>query len=142
DSDGSWLSRAATADEKRFPPPPKWAITQAELEPGQAVIIPPVGNDIIAGIAQLVNFDDVFIYGAREVDPQVNSYLAMTNTTVTEYKALEASRFGMQVAFGILFLGVTVVVLLSAIWLGIGFAHRLGGPIPPPIDPAKGVPPG
>jgi two-component system nitrogen regulation sensor histidine kinase NtrY len=139
DSDGSWLSRAATADEKLFPPPPKWAITQAKLEPGQVVIIPPVGSDIIAGIAQLANFDDVFIYGAREVDPQVNSYLAMTNNTVTEYKTLEASRFGMQVAFAILFLGVTVVVLLSAIWLGIGFANRLVSPIRRLIDAAKEV---
>ncbi len=52
---------------------------------------------------------------------------------------LEASRFGVQLAFGILFLGITVVVLLSAVWLGIGFANRLVAPIRRLIDAAKQV---
>jgi two-component system nitrogen regulation sensor histidine kinase NtrY len=45
----------------------------------------------------------------------------------------------VQLAFGILFLGITVVVLLSAIWLGIGFANRLVAPIRRLIDAAKQV---
>ncbi len=45
----------------------------------------------------------------------------------------------MQIAFGILFLGITVVVLLSAIWLGIGLANRLVAPIRRLIDAAKEV---
>ena len=63
----------------------------------------------------------------------------MTNDNVAEYRALEATRFGMQLAFGILFLGITLVVLLSAIWLGIGFANRLVAPIRRLIDAAKEV---
>ena len=63
----------------------------------------------------------------------------MTDENVAEYRALEATRFGVQVAFGILYLGVALVVLLSAIWLGIGFANRLVAPIRRLIDAAKQV---
>ena len=63
----------------------------------------------------------------------------MTSENVAQYRTLEATRFGMQIAFGILFLGITVVVLLSAIWLGIGFANSLVAPIRRLIDAAKDV---
>jgi two-component system nitrogen regulation sensor histidine kinase NtrY len=140
DGEGARLSRAATADEKIFPPPAKWALAQAASKPGTVVIIPPVsGSNVIGAIAELPDFNDVLLYAAREIDPKVNGYLALTNNTVSEYKLLEANRFGMQVAFGILFLGITVVVLLSAIWLGIGFSNRLVAPIRRLIDAAKEV---
>ena len=44
---------------------------------------------------------------------------------------MKQTRFGVQVAFGILFLGIALVVLLSAIWIGLGFANRLVVADPP-----------
>jgi two-component system nitrogen regulation sensor histidine kinase NtrY len=87
----------------------------------------------------LQGFDNAYLYAARLLDPQVMQQLAVTNETVAEFRAIEATRFGIQVAFGILLLGVTVVVLLSAIWLGIGFANRLVSPIRNLIDAANEV---
>ena len=40
-------------------------------------------------------------------------------------------RAGMQLAFGLLYLGVALVVLAAAIWLGIAVANRLVSPIRP-----------
>ena len=84
---------------------------------------------MIGGIAVLDGYDDVLVYALRPIPPKVVRYLAMTTENVAEYRTLEATRVGIQLAFGILFLGVTLVVLLSAIWLGIGFANRLVAPI-------------
>ena len=70
---------------------------------------------------------------------EVLRQLAMAADNVTQYRALEATRFGIQLAFGILYLGVALVVLLSAIWLGISFANRLVAPIRRLIDAAKQV---
>ncbi len=81
----------------------------------------------------------MLLYALRPIDPKVIRYLAMTAENVTEYRALEATRFGVQLAFGILYLGVALVVLLSAIWLGIAFANRLVAPIRRLIDAAKQV---
>ena len=45
----------------------------------------------------------------------------------------------MQVAFAILFVGMALVVLLSAIWIGLGFARSLVSPIRRLIGAAQEV---
>ena len=137
--DGGLVTQASSSQRSQFPPPLVQAIEQAKSAPDQVVVIAPGTTNIIGGIAALEGYDGIYLYGARPLDAKVVRYLAMTNDNVAEYRTLEASRFGMQLAFGILFLGVTVVVLLSATWLGIGFANRLVAPIRRLIDAAKEV---
>ncbi len=78
---------------------------------------------------KLTGFDDVYLYLARPIDPRVTKNLRLTEENAAEYQQLQANRFGVQVAFGILFAGVALVVLLSAIWIGLGFARSLVSPI-------------
>jgi two-component system nitrogen regulation sensor histidine kinase NtrY len=137
--DGGLIAQATSTDRRSFPPPSQPAIEQAKQSASDVVIIPPGGGNIIGAITGLAGFDNQFLYATRPIDPKVAGYLAMTNDSVAQYRVLEATRFGVQLAFGILFLGITVVVLLSAIWLGIGFANRLVAPIRRLIDAAKQV---
>src|SRR5690606_37929334 len=46
-----------------------------------------------------------------------------------EYRGLEANRRTTQIAFGLLYLGLTLIIVLSAIWTGIAVADRLVRPI-------------
>ena len=138
-SKGALVTQAQTSHREQFPAPVIQAIQQAQKNPEQVVIVAPGATNIIGGITDLQGYKDTFLYAARPLDPKVMRYLAMTNDNVAEYRTLEATRFGTQIAFAILFLGVTVVVLLSAIWLGIGFANRLVAPIRRLIDAAKEV---
>jgi two-component system nitrogen regulation sensor histidine kinase NtrY len=138
-TDGSPVAQAEGSDQASFPAPQLAAIQEANNRPNDVLIIAPGATEIIGSITRLSGYDDLLIYAARPLDSQVVRYLAMTGENVAEYRALEASRFGMQVAFGILFLGITMVVLLSAIWIGIGFANRLVAPIRRLIDAAKEV---
>jgi two-component system nitrogen regulation sensor histidine kinase NtrY len=46
-----------------------------------------------------------------------------------EYQTLEEGRTSLQLAFGILYLGFALIVLLSAIWTAIAVADRLVRPI-------------
>ena len=98
------------------------------------------GHDIntIAGLWVLNNYDDLFIYVVRTIDADAY-YLAAGADRAAEAQALENLRFGIQLALGILYLGITLVVLLSAIWLGISLANRLVAPIRRLIDAAKQV---
>ncbi len=137
--DGALVAQASYAHQSDFPPPAADAITHARAAPDQTVILAPGATSIIGALTRLTNYADLYLYVARPLDPQIVRYLSMTNDDVAEYATLQATRFGMQVAFGILFLGITVVVLLSAIWLGIGFANRLVAPIRRLIDAAKEV---
>src|SRR5690606_5332915 len=108
-------------------------------KPGQPILIAPGTTNVIGGIVQLAGYDDLFLYVTRAVAPEVVGYVALTEDTVNEFRSLEASRFGVQLAFAIVYLGITLVLLLSAMWLGIGFANWLVSPIRRLIDAAKEI---
>ena len=67
------------------------------------------------------------------------AYLRLTQENAEEYKSLDDSRLGMQVAFALVYAGVTLVLLVSALWLGFGFSNRLVAPIRGLIDAADSV---
>ncbi len=139
-SDAALIAQSSPTGSDSFPPPVEEAVNKARQNPNNVALIAPAGNNhIIGGVTAMSGFANAFLYAARPLDPRVNRYLAMTNDSVAEYRALEATRLGMQVAFGILFIGITIVVILSAIWLGIGFANGLVNPIRRLIDAAKEV---
>ena len=83
----------------------------------------------MGGVIKLTGFDNVYLYLARPIDPRVTRNLRLTEENAAEYQQLQANKLGVQVAFGIVFAGVALVVLLSAIWIGLGFARSLVWPI-------------
>jgi two-component system nitrogen regulation sensor histidine kinase NtrY len=48
---------------------------------------------------------------------------------IAYYQALEQKRYGIQVAFAMMFALIALIVLLSAIWFGLSFSNRLVAPI-------------
>ena len=138
-SDGSIVTEAVPGSQGNFPPPPPSAIQQAKMEPDRPALIAPGSTNMIGGMAVLDGYDDVLVYALRPLPPEVIRHLVMTADNVNQYRALEASRVSVQLAFGIIYLGMALVVLLSAIWLGIAFANRLVSPIRRLIDAAKQV---
>jgi len=136
---GTVIAQATSSERQDYPQPAPPVIAQAQKGPNDVVIIPPGPANMIGAVTAVSGFGDALLYATRPIDPKVAGYLAMTNDSVAQYRVLEATRLGVQLAFGILFLDITVVVLLSAIWLGIGFANRLVAPIRRLIDAAKQV---
>jgi two-component system nitrogen regulation sensor histidine kinase NtrY len=55
--------------------------------------------------------------------------LAQTRASVSEYATLEARRLGVQVAFALMYTVIALIVLLSAVWIGLNFANQLVAPI-------------
>lgn len=96
---------------------------------GQAVLIPPGNSGLVGTIIQLQRIPDVYLYAIRSVDRGVLSSLKLMEDNAAEYRGLEANRTTTQIAFALLYLGVMLVVLLSAIWTGIAVADRLVRPI-------------
>lgn len=89
------------------------------------------GLSNIAGAAmKLGSYDtNTYLYLVRALNPEVLEYVLLVNERAAEYQQLEQTRFGVQIAFGLLYIGIALIVLLSAIWLGINFANRLVSPI-------------
>jgi two-component system nitrogen regulation sensor histidine kinase NtrY len=140
-ADGEEVARARSGsfDVDDVPPPPKEALQEVQTTNGEPVLIAPGNGNYMGAIVRLTGYNDLYLYLARSVDPQVVRYVTMTTQQIGEYKTLEATRFGIQIAFGILYLGIAMVVLLSAIWVGIAFANQLVAPIRRLIDAAEKV---
>jgi two-component system nitrogen regulation sensor histidine kinase NtrY len=143
DGSGEVITQSRAAAQGGYPPIPPDALADAKKDGGEPILIAP-GNtpataNVIGGVVQLSGYNDVFLYVTRKVDPDVVQYIALTEATANDYRMLEASRFAVQFAFGILYLGVSLVVLLSAIWIGLAFANWLVSPIRRLIDAAKEV---
>ena len=125
--DGSTFLTADVPVERRLPLPPKDALERAAE--GHLVFLPPGVTNLVGAVIQLRDLGDVFLYTVRAVDPEVISALRMMEERSAEYSNLAKNRFNLQLAFALLYLGITLIVLLSAIWTGIGVADRLVRPI-------------
>ncbi len=142
-SDGDLIAQSRAAAQGDYPAVPLDALSDAKEDTGQPILIAP-GNtpataNVIGGVIQLTGYSDVYLYVVRQVDPDVVRYITLTESTASDYQKLEASRFFIQISFGILYLGVSLIVLLSAIWIGLAFANWLVSPIRRLIDAAKEV---
>jgi two-component system, NtrC family, nitrogen regulation sensor histidine kinase NtrY len=69
------------------------------------------------------------LYCARILDPRVVAQLRATQESVGEFANLEARRLGIQIAFGLMFAIIALIVLLASAWIGLDFANRLVAPI-------------
>jgi two-component system, NtrC family, nitrogen regulation sensor histidine kinase NtrY len=85
--------------------------------------------DFVAAIVPVANFDDTYLYVARPIDPTVLQYLRQTEAGVAEYAGLDARRFGVQVAFALMYTVIALIVLLASVWVGLNFANTLVAPI-------------
>jgi two-component system nitrogen regulation sensor histidine kinase NtrY len=63
------------------------------------------------------------------LDPRVVPELQATTESVREYIAFESRRLGIQVAFALMYTVIALIVMLSAVWIGLNFANRLVAPI-------------
>jgi two-component system nitrogen regulation sensor histidine kinase NtrY len=83
----------------------------------------------VAAVIKLRGYDDTYLYVARPLDPRVIEQLQATQESVAEFANLEARRVGVQIAFALMYTVIALIVLLSAVWIGLNFANRLVAPI-------------
>ncbi|MCB1507682.1 MAG: PAS domain-containing sensor histidine kinase [Hyphomicrobiaceae bacterium] len=136
-AEGREVLRARTPFSDSFRLPGPRIMAQASV--GEALMIPPGDTNQVGGLIKLASYPDLYLYIARTVDPRIIQYLNTTELNFLEYRDLETRRGGVQIAFGLIFAGVALVVLLAAIWIGIGFANRLVDPIMRLINAADQV---
>jgi two-component system, NtrC family, nitrogen regulation sensor histidine kinase NtrY len=125
--DGSFEVQAETRADFAMPEPPPDAVKTAA--DGKPVLIEPRTRNIVGAIVKLKEYDDSYLYTIRLVDPEVIRARQIVRANTAEYSGLEANRRTTQIAFALLYLGVTLVLVLSAIWTGIAVADRLVRPI-------------
>jgi two-component system nitrogen regulation sensor histidine kinase NtrY len=126
--DGTVMTRTVIVDdwpEIQMPPPE--GIKRAE--DGEPVVLTPGKTNQVGVVIKLDGWDDLYLYATRPLDAGVLGPLRQAREAVADYRQLDQSRFGAQLAFALIFVGVSLIFLIAAIWIGIGFANRLVAPI-------------
>src|SRR5438105_2032595 len=128
-----------TANDKiAFRAPSEEAIARAAK--GELVVMPPSdGNSVVRALIRLTSFPSHYLYVYRAVDPQVLSQLDQTRAAKAEYDQLLQQRYGVQVTFALMYAGVSLIFLLSAIWLGLWFSDRIVAPVVSLLNAARRV---
>ncbi|MFL5260344.1 MAG: ATP-binding protein [Hyphomicrobiales bacterium] len=125
-------------DSISFRPPSEAALERAAK--GELVVIPPGdGNNIVRALIKLTNFPSHYLYVYRAANPQVLSQLDETRAAKAEYDQLLQQRSGVQVTFALMYAGVSLIFLLSAIWLGLWFSDRIVAPVVSLLNAARRV---
>jgi two-component system, NtrC family, nitrogen regulation sensor histidine kinase NtrY len=121
------VARADLRINQIFSIPPREALPQVSDKAPQIVLLPDA--NYVAAIIKLQKYTDHYLYVAQLLDPRVVPQLQAMRAGVTEYATLQARRVGVQVAFGLMYTVITLIVLLSAAWIGLNFANKLVAPI-------------
>ncbi|MBP1856644.1 sensor histidine kinase NtrY-like [Rhizobium herbae] len=125
--DGSPILQANIPTERPLPAIPKDALLSTVS--GQPTLIPPGVTNLVGAIIPIDNIEGAYLYTVRSVDPKVMRSMRLMEENTAEYKNLESGRTSLQVAFGVLYLGFALIVLLAAIWTAIAVADRIVRPI-------------
>ena len=88
-----------------------------------------LSTNSVAAVVKLRGYDNAYLSIIRPLDPRVVAHLRETQATVSDFTNLQSRRFGVQLAFALMYTVIALAVLLSAAWLGLNFANRLVAPI-------------
>ncbi|HTK13776.1 MAG TPA: PAS domain-containing sensor histidine kinase [Xanthobacteraceae bacterium] len=125
--DSKIIASAKTNVNMNVLPIPKETFPQVtETNPKVGVFL---DGNYVAGVIKLRGFDNAYLYTARPFAPNVVPQLRETEANVAEFNLLQSRRFGIQLAFALLYTVIALIVLLSAVWIGLNFANYLVAPI-------------
>ena len=134
--DGSVIVKADTEEADKLPAIPQDALEAAVS--GRPTLIPPGRTNLVGAIIDLDQIDG-YLYTIRAVDPKVMAALNLMEQNAAEYRAMMEGRVSTQIAFGVIYLGFALIVLLAAIWAAIAVADRIVRPIRLLINAADNV---
>ncbi|MGB6118850.1 MAG: PAS domain-containing sensor histidine kinase [Mesorhizobium sp.] len=126
-SDTTVIMQASVSGEADLPDAPLDVIETAA--DGQPVLIEPRVRPIVGAVIKLKQIPDAYLYTLRFVDPEVIRARQLVRANAEDYRDLEGNRTATQIAFALLYFGLTLVILMAAIWTGVAVADRLVRPI-------------
>ena len=101
----------------------------ADARNHEAVCLLADGGRTFVVLRYLPSFGDNYLYVGRPIDPFAIEFPQQARKLIALYDAFDTYRHSIQVAFIIMYGLLALIMLLSAIWLGLSFANQLVAPI-------------
>jgi len=125
--DQTVIEKAGLGIDREFAVPPRNALSVLDENQPQFALVP--DTDYVAAAIKVRGYDDTYLYVTRILDARVVAQLSGIGTNIVEYANLEARRLGVQIAFALMYTVIALIVLLSAVLIGLNFANRLVAPV-------------
>lgn len=135
--DGKEEITTKIAEEVVVPPVP--ADSLAAANEGDVIFIPRGDGNLVGAVLKFRVIPDMFLYTVRPLREDVLQSLRQMEANVTEYSEMEQNRLPVQLTFAVLYLGVSLMVLLASIWMGLSVADRFVRPLRQLITAADAV---
>lgn len=96
---------------------------------GKPVLIPPEQTNLLSAVIKMREIPGLFLYAVRPVDADILSSSRVMEERAAEEQKADDGGITTKILFALLYFGLTLTLLLSAIWTGIAVADRLVRPI-------------
>ena len=114
------------------------AVFLEKIPAGQSAVTVDFETSQVLAIARLGEAD-IFLQIRRDVNQQVVAHVARTRTAIDDYQKMEEEKSTISIGFAVFYILISLLVLMSAMWLGLWFSGRLVAPIGALIEAADQV---
>ncbi|MEH6405023.1 MAG: PAS domain-containing sensor histidine kinase [Sneathiella sp.] len=111
----------------------------SEAAINDVVITTNEADDRVRAFARLDRLFDGYLYVGRYIEPRVLEHMERTRKASADYKKLKEEGFGIQIQFAAVFIIVSLLVVMAAVWFALAIASRLVKPIEGLINAAERV---
>ena len=108
---------------------PKSTEFNAASDSQDGVCLFPEQGNLFRAVVKIPSFEDVYLLVARPVDPKALSFPKEAERAARYYDALAEGKLSVQIAFASMYTLISLILLLSAVWIGLSFANWLIAPI-------------
>jgi len=127
DGGGRILARAEAAGAPSFLTPPRRTFEAAARSGDVQARFD--ADDVMRAVYKLTGYSDAYLYVARPLEPGLSAQLKSSEQSVREYKESLNSRRAIQAIFLISYVNTALLVLVGAVWVGMGVASQIAGPV-------------
>jgi two-component system nitrogen regulation sensor histidine kinase NtrY len=123
DREGRILARAESVDAAPFQVPPPSSFAAADQ--GSISVSP----NLTRALSRLAAYPDAYLYVTRPVQAGIVTQLHEADRAVTAYREAAESRARIQRVFALSYIETAMLVLVGAVWLGMGAASAISAPV-------------
>ncbi|HVI32846.1 PAS domain-containing sensor histidine kinase [Phenylobacterium sp.] len=127
DREGRVLARAETADAPAFLIPPESSFRAADE--GDISVPAFDSPDLMRAVYRLTAYDDAYLYIAHPVEKGIINHLLEAEASLVSYREAAQNRERIQTIFALSYAETALLVLVGAVWLGLGAANAISAPV-------------
>jgi two-component system nitrogen regulation sensor histidine kinase NtrY len=127
DRQGRVLARAEASDAPAYVIPPESSFKAADE--GDISVPAFDQSDLMRALYRLRGYPDAYVYVVRPLQEGMMNRLRDAESALVAYREAAQSRARIQTIFALSYAETALLVLVGAVWLGMGAANAISGPV-------------